>query len=486
MLAILSAENSFQETQVRGEITYVTSQSFYCDVGRNDGLVVGDSLSVFDNNILLGISIISNLSSTSSVCSLIPNVNLKKGNSIQATLFVEIFDAPITTATTDTITHIDSEKQVKTNITGSISFRYNQETIDNEIINNRSNGLFNVHAKSVLGLPISVSMYGKTNDLINDSTVNATIHQLSFKYADKLKKWDISAGRVYSPGLVGAGSVDGINISRKIKKMKIGVIGGFEESENKTKFGMFVNFGRLNNYIQYLNISETIVSDTINTLYSNLSTKIRPTKNINVSFSTRLNHPISNELNPLFSFANVYTEIRLFSWLRTLTYYNYGESVVTIDSTINQLTREYFGENVVIILPNKMRCSFNFTKLNLENAQNNINKYSIRVSKDNLLFNNFKGKVLVDVLSSLLYNSSRGKIGFTYSSKNWDTSINISQEIYTYGTGGDAYQKQTIDIELLKEWFNSIYTSIYIDYSAGDEGETIFGSFQISYRLKSF
>jgi hypothetical protein len=182
----------------------------------------------------------------------------------------------------------------------------------------------------------------------------------------------------------------------------------------------------------------------------------------------------------------VYTDIRLFKWLRTSTYYNYGESNVTIDSTINKLTREFFGENIFVKLPNKIRCNFSYTKLLLKNNQNSINNFSIRLSKDNFIFKNVSGKLTFDVLKSILYNSSKGRIGLIYSTKNWNTSLNISREMYYYGIDGDNYQKQNINLEFFKKWLNSLSTSFYVDFSNGDEGEAIYGSFQISYRLNSF
>ena len=72
VMIIVSVLGATEKT-IQGKITYLTADQVYCDLGREDGVNVGDTLTVFRRNDEIGKIITTNLARQSSVCaSLIP------------------------------------------------------------------------------------------------------------------------------------------------------------------------------------------------------------------------------------------------------------------------------------------------------------------------------------------------------------------------------------------------------------------------------
>ncbi|NQV36778.1 MAG: hypothetical protein HQ509_02095 [Candidatus Marinimicrobia bacterium] len=200
------------EKTVVGKITYLTSDQVYCDIGRDDGVSIGDTMTVSRRNDEIGKIIVSNLASQSSVCtSLIPITEYQLGDRVELRK-IERMDSDIVAQ--DSIPGSEeNQNQARKNISlkhnGNIGLRYSNVSFSTDSTNKRSKRSVSTlqYGLSLNGkIPTSIWVYGR-GDMLDKSF---TLYQARMTIGDPNSKLSSQIGRVFTSELAGMGATDGL------------------------------------------------------------------------------------------------------------------------------------------------------------------------------------------------------------------------------------------------------------------------------------
>lgn len=229
--------------ELEGEVSYVTSQSIYVRFNSTENLMVGDTLYVLVDGIKKPSLVIKNLSSISSVCSPINNINLKVGDKISGNIKPasiidnqgEVVVPPpvVITETPEQLTDTKSEKEKKKNgVTGKISLS-SYSNITNTPMGNRQQGRYTfsistTNKESIAGAEAYLSfVHSNTNwdEIRNDIFNGLKIYNLAV-WIRPTKNTNITIGRKINRYISNVGSIDGIQVEQRIKDFTLGVYAG--------------------------------------------------------------------------------------------------------------------------------------------------------------------------------------------------------------------------------------------------------------------
>jgi len=265
------------KTQRIGEIKYISQQSIYINVGRNQGVSVGDTVRVLRNHRLIGRLVVENVASHSSACKRVSGKRpFKQGDGIE--IFVRVsskpapdVSAPAVAKTPPATSKPSYQKKyrkrrrvVKNNqISGRIgvqSIWLNDQSGSN--LGYKQFGMRSkIKVKRFLSLPLEFQMRWRSRNhqrdrfvagVVDESNWTHRVQEFSLQYHAKNSPYEVGFGRLLSREVRGLGYVDGVAISMNLYgPWKVGVVGGTEPGlensafqTNEQKFGAFVTVER--------------------------------------------------------------------------------------------------------------------------------------------------------------------------------------------------------------------------------------------------
>lgn len=241
-LFILNITSTFygqeEDNVLKGTVSFVTSNNVYVKFSSTKDIPIGENLQLTGTNCLKVI----NKSSTSIVCVIVNNCEVKKGDIIT---FNNVISPEIDTVVVETIneetmpkkdvnvqqTNIDSI--YKEDIFGKVSIAsYN---LFSDVREDRQRLLtrFSLTANHIKDSKFSIETYLSYRKIFLDSESNYSgrtnifnVYNLNVRY-DATPTFSVTAGRKINPKAPSLGAIDGLQLEKYFGKFYVGAIGGF-------------------------------------------------------------------------------------------------------------------------------------------------------------------------------------------------------------------------------------------------------------------
>lgn len=263
--AILSTHIKAQTKSetIAGKVSYVSSQNIYVKFESTRNILAGDTLYIQKDNGLIPALLVTNLSSTSCICTPISNLNFTLSSTIISKTKVreipknkEVKEAKVvkekilidSVKTSTSIKKKQNESAQK--IAGSISassYSYFSNTAAST--SNRFQYTLSLNARNIADSKLSAETYitfrhdPKQWSLVQDNIFQALkIYTLSLKY-DLSKTTQIILGRKINPKMSSVGAIDGIQFEQRFNNFFIGVIAGTRPN--------YIDYNYDSNLLQY-------------------------------------------------------------------------------------------------------------------------------------------------------------------------------------------------------------------------------------------
>jgi hypothetical protein len=265
-----------------GQVSYVSSQNVYVKFRSTSGISPGDTLFISSDNIRVPALIVTNLSSTSCVCTPLGSTNLKVADMVLVTIkradTIISEDIPYTPEKTptepgiviDTVSAEDPKSQVaevKQKISGSISLNSYSDLSNTSAGNTqRFRYSFSFNARNAGNSKFSIESYltfrHKSGewDLVKNDLFNALkIYNLSVSY-DINKSARISMGRRINPSLSSIGAMDGLQIEKSFGRFSAGAVIGLRP--DYTDYGFNTDLFQFGAYIAHHSRPDKAMSES--------------------------------------------------------------------------------------------------------------------------------------------------------------------------------------------------------------------------------
>lgn len=233
---------------ISGQVSYVSSQNVYVKFRSTSGISAGDTLFISTDGKVVPALIVTNLSSTSCVCTPLISTNLKVADMVLATIkkadtiiLEDINFTPEKTLTEpeiviDTTAVEDPKTEVsefKQKISGSISLNSYSDLSNTSAENSqRFRYSFSLNARNAGNSKFSIESYltfrhksGEWDLVKNDLFSALKIYNLSVSY-DINKSTRISLGRRINPSLSSIGAMDGLQVEKSFGRLSAGALIG--------------------------------------------------------------------------------------------------------------------------------------------------------------------------------------------------------------------------------------------------------------------
>lgn len=259
---------------ITGKVSYISSQNVYVKFESTKNISAGDTLFIFKENKLIPAMIVTNLSSTSCVCTPISAFNITmslqviaKNKEREKPVMEEIIKKEqdgikkekIITPNDTALSEADiknKENGFKEKITGSISASsYSYFSNTSSVNSNRYQYHLSLNVLNIASSRFSAESYISFRhqqnkwELVQDNIFHALkIYSLSVKY-DITKNTNISFGRKINPKISSIGAVDGLQFETKINNFYLGAIAG--SRPNYTDYSFDSNLPQLGAYIAH-------------------------------------------------------------------------------------------------------------------------------------------------------------------------------------------------------------------------------------------
>jgi hypothetical protein len=276
-LIVFLGENLSAQTKntATGKVSYLSSQNIYVKFESTKNISPGDTLFMADGNVLIPVLIVTNLSSTSCVCTSISNANFtissqvmaknkvkpeieKKEKAQQEIKVVKKEKILVLNDTTGPTTDTKpKQSEFKQKINGSISASsYTYFSNLNTVYSNRFQYNLSLNAMNIGNSRISVESYISFRHeknkwyLVQDNIFQALkIYGLSIKF-DINKNTQLSIGRKINPKMSSIGAVDGLQFEKRINNFYLGAVAGTRP--NFTDYNFDPNLPQYGAYIAHI------------------------------------------------------------------------------------------------------------------------------------------------------------------------------------------------------------------------------------------
>ena len=222
-------------TSMFGEITYVTTEVFYINVGTKDDVSIGDRVMIYRSDRYMGRGEITHISSKTAVCRLID------GNEVQTGDKIEIQVARKSPSGSEAIPVPEGAPAVaepvkKVKIDGSITAKLLHDNNGAGGSYTRQQTYFSFNSRGIAGIPLTISATGNMNLTTRENaSVSPQMNQLDFRYEKSVGIWQLSAGRMMDMTSSGAGSTDGFRLSGDISTLMLSIVTGIWDSPTGKK-----------------------------------------------------------------------------------------------------------------------------------------------------------------------------------------------------------------------------------------------------------
>ncbi len=492
LLAFLFPADGNSQVTVTGSVTYVTSQSFYTDLGRKDGLAIGDTVRVAAEEQAVGRGIVTNLSTKSTVCSVLVNNGIAVGNKVTAQIQAGSEKPSIAEGG---FTESAKPRKGKSKISGSLSIRSNQTDVTRDTLSStlqRNYALVNLSYTNVLGLPLSLSLYARTR--YSSETTSAGVRWYRMRLQYTLGEWNVTGGRVYLNGLGGAGALDGMTLSRKLGRFDLGLAGGLaphETGSSDPKYGAYARYTNRQSMLRSFNFAVMQVdSGSVTHPYSVASLLFQPSEFISLNTNTTIDLPAGGQSSGL-SAANLYLDFHWNQFIRggvslnyTANNSYYDNNISPLDSVYKNLTRTNGGARLSIRTSSTTSLTVLANLLNLENQSTPQQNYRLNFDEEDLLGRDIDLKFSLYHIGGVFYKETGGSAGAQLSFDNLDIYTGIKMDTYQYGIGGQQKTRKTLDVNLDYRFLRAFNAGLYAEYAVSSDEDLFYTSAQLSYRFR--
>ncbi len=250
-------------TTIEGNISYLTSQNVYVRFASTEGLMVGDTLFISEDDSQVPALVVTSLSSISAVCSAIGDVKLELGDRLNTRPQVATIEEvePVKVEEPEVAIPVEAEivdeevvQQTRQKISGRLGLSSYLNFSDSPGGNSqRMRYTFSMNARNISDSKLSVEAYlsfvhrsGEWNEIKDDIFNGLKIYNLAmnYKFSDKYQLW---FGRKINPKLSSVGAIDGLQYEMKFNAFTIGLIAGsrpdyvnYSYNFNLLEFGGYV------------------------------------------------------------------------------------------------------------------------------------------------------------------------------------------------------------------------------------------------------
>jgi hypothetical protein len=255
------------DNDLRGTVSYITSQNVYVKFQSTENLKIGDTLFMKQDDIMIPVLSIINLSSISCVCSPISAKELKVSDIIFAkpkppVLNItepdvpkpELSPLPIEQGQDTLLNPKMAKKETRQNINGRASVssytNFSNADADNS---QRMRYTFSFNINNIANSKLSLESYfsfvhsNKNWDAVRENLFNGLkIYNLSLRY-DFNETTSLVFGRKINSNLSSVGAIDGLQFEKKIKSISLGAFVGsrpdyydYSYSFNLLQYGAYV------------------------------------------------------------------------------------------------------------------------------------------------------------------------------------------------------------------------------------------------------
>lgn len=229
-LGLLVAQSGTYQS-IEGNITYLTMDQVYSDVGSLKGAAVGDTMTVFRRNENIGLVVITNVARKSSVSQpLVPISQFQLGDQIRYDKWVPKPEDPPAQQVSQ-----QSDKPSSKSASGkphwdfkqnaTVSLRYSNNKYSEESTHSRGIGTLQYRAGLKSLLHSKVFVYGRSDLADKDLTV----YQARIELSNQTRAHTVQIGRVFPSDMSGVGATDGLLFTSKITPVfSAGALAGFQ------------------------------------------------------------------------------------------------------------------------------------------------------------------------------------------------------------------------------------------------------------------
>lgn len=261
ILITVKVNGQTESGNLSGKVSFVSPSNIYVKFSSTAGISAGDTLFSISGEKLIPVLRVTNLSSTSCVCSLLSGDQVSVGQQFSArkkvTIKTEVKPAASNTTNMPATVIKEATKAVQP-LMGDFSERI-RGSLTASSYNNFSNTpassftrmryTFSLDARNISDSRSSVESYFSFNHRIGDwAAVKSDpfkalkIYSLAYRY-DINKTTHISAGRRINEKISNIGAMDGIQFEKSISKFSFGALAGFRPD--------FENYGFNSKLLQY-------------------------------------------------------------------------------------------------------------------------------------------------------------------------------------------------------------------------------------------
>ncbi|MEI6677135.1 MAG: hypothetical protein WCL21_00925 [Mariniphaga sp.] len=247
-------------TLYKGSITYISAQNVYVKFENTEGIHIGDTLFISQNNVLIPVLTVSNLSSVSCVALPIGKYSLSVSTSIFGKkIATKPADETITKESKEAVSvndqamkaTVQKDINVKPRTDGRLALSsYSNKS--NSISDQRYRYNFSLNAEHISNSNFSTETYlslthksNELNQIGKDINKYLKIYSLALKY-DLSKTTNISFGRKINMNMANIGAVDGLQFETGNRNFTFGAIAGsrpdyfnYSFNPNLMQFGVF-------------------------------------------------------------------------------------------------------------------------------------------------------------------------------------------------------------------------------------------------------
>ncbi len=317
------------DLQLKGQVSFVTSQNIYVKFQDTKAIAIGDTLRLESTN--SSCLLVKSKSTTSCVCDLVKECAIQKGDNVLYQIRptrIEKKEEAQPEQRKQLITDSEEKSLYKEKIRGSIS-----ATSYNTIANKRDDrhrlmGRLSVRANHIKNSKFSFNTYlnyRHTLDQKNGSSVQNSnilrVYNFALHY-DATPTMFFTLGRNINPKISSLGAIDGLQVEKYFGKKYIGAIGGFRP--DIFNYGFDANLLQYGGYIGTMTEGAKFYSQTtlgfiqqqnngeIDRRYAYFQHTSTIAKNLNLFSSleldlfSKLNEEVSNEIR----LTNLYVSAR--------------------------------------------------------------------------------------------------------------------------------------------------------------------------------
>jgi hypothetical protein len=246
-LVVFSIELNSQPItgNLSGKVSFVSSQNVYVRFKSTEGILAGDTLYSLSNSRLIPVLIISNLSSSSCVCTSLSTKNLSVGQEILARRRIGaakaevksiengVKEIPVPVVIADTAKKRSYSTELKQKINGSLSV-FTFSDFSNTGAKNSTQFRYNyaLDARNIGNSKFSVENYISFRHKIGDWSVVKNnvfdalkIYTFAVKF-DPGKTTRLTLGRTINYRISSIGAMDGLQVEQKLGMVTVGAVVG--------------------------------------------------------------------------------------------------------------------------------------------------------------------------------------------------------------------------------------------------------------------